>query len=150
MLVKETNEFKVILENPWLELNSKCTEDNLQMNKYPKIFSRIYKFETGEEIVTGDNIWRIVSEGNFRRNIRCVKFSINHLLMDIFPSYESANLELDRTIDIESKNQDFHNLKQILLYISVLSNTKDFDKKSLAEIKLNLDNINSLSKKYGN
>ena len=65
-MITKTKSFKVILDNPWVLAGTYHTEVDLanyigkdeNLEKYPHIFSRVYKLEDGSLKCLGQQIWR--------------------------------------------------------------------------------------------
>lgn len=145
MKVIETNDYVVIQSIPNYLFQEIVDGELHNCEKYPKVFSRLYVFDTKEAIeyttCEGQNIWRIVTQGNGVLEARCVKFSKEHINMDIFPTYELCIKEIqerNKLLQIKSENK---NVQQILNNILLYSKIEDFDSLKLSELKSRLTNI---------
>ena len=148
MKIKETNKYIVIQSVPGYSVSQIVDGEIDECEKYPKVFSKLYAFNIEETEYTtyeGQNVWRIVTQRSGIETVKCVKFNKEHINIDIFPTYELANDELqkrNKTLKIKHENS---NIQNIIEQIRFFSNVKDFDNLSLSEIKLKLITINQLA-----
>lgn len=148
MKVIETNKYVVIQTIPNYLLQEIVDGELHDCEKYPNVFSRLYIFDTKEtiehSIYEGQNIWRIMTHSSGFLEIKCAKFSKQHIDMDIFPTWEHAKEELERRNKELSLKKDNKDVQNVITQICLSSNF-DVSKSSFEEIQTRFKRINELA-----
>lgn len=153
MKVIKTNRYKVIFDIPQYKIGDIINEKDVAIlvcENYPKIFTPIYAFvmedKSSYEIVKGQNIWRLVTQGNGVKEVKSMQFDKNHVNMDIYPSYELARIELEKYNETLEKLNTNSYIRNILEQIHV-ETYKSPENLSINRIIDSYKRINELSKK---
>jgi len=143
--MKATNKYKVIVENPWSSKGDFFGEDDsmyLACKEYPHLFSQIYELSTGEEVVLGDTVWRVVNSV-----VKSVKLHPDHIQnnLDVYFSKEQAQKALESQLEKQQKVYESFKL------IDYLANIRDIaalplEKASFEVIKDRMKTLNETSK----
>lgn len=147
MKLFKTDRYRVIVATPWVKLGDIVIDGwTPMMPDYPNIFSPIFEFEDGTQVCINDTVYRVKYE-NYNRVIKALKLQDLHISGDveIFPSFDSAKKELEQEKERTEVSMKSHTLTNNLTTIRMLSDTKDFEKLSLQDIKNKLNNINRLT-----
>jgi hypothetical protein len=144
MKITKTEKYRVILSNPWFTLGN--IVGGAERIDYPHIFSPIFEFEDGTQVCINDTVYRVKNE-SYNRVVKALKLQEVHISGDveIFPSFDSAKKELEQEKERTEVSMKSHTLTNNLTTIRMLSDTKDFEKLSLQDIKNKLNNINRLT-----
>lgn len=147
MKLTKTNKFKIKIDTPWTKMSEIVENgDNFfGIQNFPELYEPLYQFEDGTLVSINDTVYRIKTEG-YNRIIKSIKLMKVHIdgELEVFPNIETANKKLKEEENQASVRIKESSEKNILNTIKILTNIKDFDKLTLYEIKLKLEQINKL------
>lgn len=148
MKVKPTDKFICIQDVPYYDIGDVFEEntEEFRFSHYPKVFSQLYEFETGETVYEGQKIYRFKNVGNYELEIKSVNFiPFSHIDADIFPSFERAKKELDERKKLSENNSFNYEIKSLANQIHLLSDVKNIEELTIKDLTQKLSYIKSLS-----
>ena len=148
MKIEATNRFICTESIPHYSVNQivEETDDSVEYTSYPKVFSQLYEFETGETIYEGQKVYRFKNVGNHELEIKSVNFiPFSHVDADIFPSFETAKKELDERKKLSENNSSNYEIKSLANQIHLLSDVKNIEELTIKDLTQKLSHIKSLS-----
>lgn len=148
MKVEPINKYICIQDVPYFNISHVYEQitPNFKFSDYPKVFSQLYKFETGETTYEGQKVYRFKNVGNYELEIKSVNFiPSSHIDADIFPSFERAKKELDERKKLSENNSSKYEIKSLATQIHFLSDVNNIEELTIKDLTQKLSHIKSLS-----
>lgn len=146
MNITKTSMYKCILACPYFSLGHHYDRNDIrtvQYEDYPKIFIPVYKFENGTEITERTEVFRIINNINNVPYIKPVKFDKQHLSLEIFPTKELAQIELDKLNEVVKSKSNFNDFYGSIEQICLRSDS--YRKFTIDEIEAKFQTINEIA-----